>query len=116
MKIIIVGAGNVGKELVSRLSEEGHDIVVVDSNEKRLNNFIDRHDVMGIAGNGADFDVLENAGVNTADLFVACTPQDEISSFFPKKPNNRDGYMIPSPISAYVISRPDNGYVVFAAV
>ena len=79
MKIIIVGAGNVGKELVSRLSEEGHDIVVVDSNEKRLNNFIDRHDVMGIAGNGADFDVLENAGVNTADLFVACTPQDELN-------------------------------------
>ena len=39
MKVVIVGAGNVGRELVSRLSEEGHDIVVVDSSEKNLNEF-----------------------------------------------------------------------------
>ena len=73
MKIIIVGAGNVGKELVSRLSEEGHDIVVVDSNEKRLNNFIDRHDVMGIAGNGAAH------AVRTADT-TRCTARTRASS------------------------------------
>lgn len=79
MKVVIVGAGNVGRELVSRLSEEGHDIVVVDSSEKKLNEFIDRYDVMGVVGNGADFDVLEEAGISTADLFVACTAHDELN-------------------------------------
>ena len=79
MKIVIVGAGNVGKELVARLSEEGHDIVVVDSSAKQLSEFIDLYDVMGVVGNGADFDVLEEAGIATTDLFVACTPQDELN-------------------------------------
>ena len=71
MKIVIVGAGNVGKELVARLSEEGHDIVVVDSSAKQLSEFIDLYDVMGVVGNGADFDVLEEAGIAPTDLFVA---------------------------------------------
>lgn len=79
MKIIVVGAGNVGRELVARLSAEGHDIIVIDSSEKKLNEFIDRYDVMGVVGNGADFDVLEEAGIGTTDLFVACTAHDELN-------------------------------------
>ena len=79
MNIIIVGVGNVGQELVGRLSEEGHNIVVVDTDAKKLENIIDNYDVKGILGNGASYEVLEEADAGSADLLIACTPHDELN-------------------------------------
>lgn len=79
MKIIIVGAGNVGRELVSQLSKEGHDIIVVDIDSKCLEEVVNTFDVMGIVGNGASFDVLQEAKIQTAELLIACTPFDEMN-------------------------------------
>lgn len=79
MKIVIVGMGNVGQELVSQLSQEGHDLIVVDLHEPVLEKIVNSYDCMGICGNGASYDVLEEAGVSTANLLIACTPQDEVN-------------------------------------
>ena len=79
MKIVIVGMGNVGQELVSQLSQEGHDLIVVDLRETVLEKIVNAYDCMGIYGNGASYDVLEEANVSNADLLIACTPQDEVN-------------------------------------
>ena len=79
MKIIIVGDGKVGATLVEHLSQEGHDIVVIDKNQKVLEHLVNSHDVMGICGNGASYEVQLEAGVDDAQLFIAATSSDELN-------------------------------------
>lgn len=79
MNIIIVGLGNVGRELVARLSKEDHSIVAIDTNEKRLDLAVNQYDIKGILGNGASFDVLTEAEAGNSDLLIACTPLDELN-------------------------------------
>lgn len=79
MKIILVGCGTIGATIISSLVSEGHDIVAVDSDADFLNEITNVYDVMGLCGNGADSDVLEEAGADTADLFVAVTGSDELN-------------------------------------
>lgn len=62
MKIVIVGDGKVGYTLTEQLSKEGHDIVVIDSSDKALQNSLNILDVMGIKGNGASYAVQMEAG------------------------------------------------------
>lgn len=79
MKIIIVGDGKVGATLVEHLSQEGHDIIVIDKNQKIIEQLTNSHDVMGICGNGASYDVQIEAGVSDAQLFIAATSSDELN-------------------------------------
>ena len=79
MKIIIVGDGKVGNTLVEHLSQEEHDIVVIDRDQKVVENLVNSYDVMGLCGNGASYDVQMEAGVSDADLFVAATSSDELN-------------------------------------
>ncbi len=79
MKIIIVGDGKVGMTLTEYLSQEGHDIMVIDSNPKVIQNAVNTYDVMGISGNGANYDVLQEAGAARADLLIAATSSDELN-------------------------------------
>ena len=79
LKIIVVGAGKVGNTLVNRLAEEGHDLVIIDKNVNRLTELANLCDCMGIIGNGASYSVLDEAGVDTADLFIAVTESDELN-------------------------------------
>jgi len=79
LKIIVVGAGKVGNTLVNRLAEEGHDLVIIDKNINRLTELANLCDCMGIIGNGASYSVLDEAGVDTADLFIAVTESDELN-------------------------------------
>ena len=79
LKIIVVGAGKVGDTLVNRLSAEGHDLVVIDKNFDRLTELANICDCMGVIGNGASHEVLEEAGVSSADLFIAVTESDELN-------------------------------------
>ena len=88
MRIVIVGCGKVGIELVQNLVAEEHDIIVVDSNRQILEEMNNRYDVMCVCGNGADSDVLAEATADKADLFIAVTDSDELnmlSCFFAKK-------------------------------
>lgn len=79
MNIIIVGCGKVGHTLTEQLVREGHDITVVDTNERVIRDVTDVFDVMGIRGNGASLTVLEDAGIRRADLFIAVTGSDELN-------------------------------------
>nr|WP_122012138.1 Trk system potassium transporter TrkA [Maliibacterium massiliense] len=77
MKIVIVGDGKVGSTLAQQLSQEMHDIVVIDNDAGALNHSIDQMDVMGIVGNGASYAVQQEAGVDRADVLIAATSSDE---------------------------------------
>ncbi|MBD5092898.1 MAG: Trk system potassium transporter TrkA [Subdoligranulum sp.] len=79
MNIIIVGDGKVGVALTEQLSQEGHDITVIDSNPKVLEQSMESYDVMVVQGNCASISVLKDAGVEAADLLIAATSRDEIN-------------------------------------
>ena len=79
MNVIIVGCGRVGETLASQLLEEGNNITVVDVNQESASEVSSKYDVMGVVGNGATHTVLEEAGINSADLLIAVTGSDELN-------------------------------------
>lgn len=79
MKIAVVGGGLIGTTVISQLSHEGYDVVVIERDEQRLKYITDRYDVMGVLGSGANLSVLKDAEVGKADLLVALTNQDELN-------------------------------------
>lgn len=79
MNIIIAGDGKVGSMLTRQLSSEGHDITVIDSDAKVLQQSVERYDVIAVHGNCASMGVLQQAGVKDADLLIAATNADEVN-------------------------------------
>ena len=67
MNIIIAGDGKVGSMLTCQLSGEGHDVTVIDCDDRVLAATVDRYDVMAVHGNCASMDILMQAGVKDAD-------------------------------------------------
>lgn len=79
LQIIIVGCGKVGATLTEQLSNEGHDITLIDKNPRALNALAELYDVMGIVGNGASYSIQMEAGIETADLLISVTNSDELN-------------------------------------
>lgn len=79
MNIVIVGAGKVGETLVTNFVREKHDLVIVDEDYETINNVVNRYDVRGLVGSGLTRSVLIDAGVDKADLLIACTSRDEVN-------------------------------------
>ena len=79
MKIIVNGCGKIGRTILSSLVAEGHDVVAIDNNPQVVADIAEIYDVMGVCGNGADSDVLLQAGVQTAQLLVSVTGSDELN-------------------------------------
>ncbi len=77
MKIIILGAGQVGSSVAHNLASEANDITVVDTNTKVLRELQDRLDLRTVAGEASYPDVLRRAGAEDADMIVAVTNSDE---------------------------------------
>lgn len=77
MKIIILGAGQVGTSVAANLVSEANDITVVDHNPDLLRELQDRFDLRTILGHGAHPDVLRRAGAEDADMIIAVTNSDE---------------------------------------
>ncbi|MDZ5603187.1 Trk system potassium transporter TrkA [Pseudomonas sp. RP23018S] len=77
MKIIILGAGQVGGTLAENLASEANDITVVDTDAERLRDLGDRLDIRTIQGRGSLPTVLRQAGAEDADMLVAVTNSDE---------------------------------------
>jgi trk system potassium uptake protein len=87
MRVIVVGAGQVGSTVVEALHDE-HEVTVIDLDPQRLSSFSYRYDVVTLEGNGASRRALREAGVDSADLLISCTSRDEVnivSSMFAKK-------------------------------
>jgi len=82
VRIVIIGAGEVGFNVASSLSVEGHDITIVESNEERAAKAENELDVMVVRGNGSRPPVLEKAGIFPGcdiDLLIACSNFDEVN-------------------------------------
>ena len=79
LNIIIVGCGVVGTALVEQLVLENHDITVVDTSPQKVQKITDMYDVMGVVGNGASYNTLQEAGIEEADLLIAVTDSDELN-------------------------------------
>jgi trk system potassium uptake protein TrkA len=78
MRVTVVGAGDVGTGITQRLADS-HEVCVVDVDEDRLDALASAHDVRVVAGDGRSLDVLEEAGVEEADILVASTDRDGAS-------------------------------------
>ncbi len=79
MKIIIAGCGKIGSTIVESLCGEGHDILIIDSDDAVVQELTNVFDVMGICGNCVDSDVLEEANAGSADLYIAVADSDELN-------------------------------------
>lgn len=79
MKIVIAGSGKVGTTLALRLSSEGYDITLIDNNQQVLQEVCEQCDAMGVQGNCASMPVLQQAGIQDADLLIAATSADEVN-------------------------------------
>ncbi|MBE2295714.1 MAG: Trk system potassium transporter TrkA [Phycisphaerales bacterium] len=79
MKIVILGAGQVGGSVSHILASEANDVTVVDGNADRLQTLQDRLDIRTICGHAAHPAVLEQAGIADADILIALTDNDEVN-------------------------------------
>ncbi len=79
MKIIVCGAGRIGKSMVGYLSHGNNDISVIDTDRRRLDEISKEWDVMTVIGNAAHPDILEKSGAENADLILAVTNNDEVN-------------------------------------
>ena len=79
LRIIIVGCGKVGRTLVEQLSQEGHNITIIDRDAQKVQSVANLYDVMGISGNGASYSLLQEAGIENTDLLIAVTESDELN-------------------------------------
>lgn len=79
MKIIICGAGQVGRGIAERLALENHDVTVIDISADLVEALSASTDVRGIVGHGAHPDVLYEAGAEDADMIIAVTFVDEVN-------------------------------------
>ncbi len=76
MKIIIAGAGEVGSHLAKMLSNENQDIIVIDSDQEKLDNLDSHYNLMTMKGSTSSFETMRNAGIGSADLYIAVTPYE----------------------------------------
>ncbi len=79
MRVIICGAGQVGYGIAERLAAEQNDVSVIDTSPELIRTIRDQLDVRGFVGHGAHPDVLELAGAQQADMFIAVTLYDEVN-------------------------------------
>ena len=76
MRIIVLGAGNVGRAIIDALHDE-HDVTVIDADPQRLAALSDRFDVRTVEGDGTSKQVLMRADAEASDLFIGCSPREE---------------------------------------
>jgi trk/ktr system potassium uptake protein len=78
MRILVLGAGHVGRALVDALHER-HELVLVDLDHDRLAAIRERYDVRTVEGDGTARETLRRAGVESTDLLIACSPREEVN-------------------------------------
>jgi trk system potassium uptake protein TrkA len=79
VKIIIVGAGEVGFHIAQKLSEEGQDVVLIDKDPKKIMRITEDLDVQAFLGSGTSPRLLKDSGIKKADMLVAATDSDEVN-------------------------------------
>lgn len=74
MKIIIAGAGEVGTHLAKMLSNESQDIILIDSDQDKLDNIDAHYNLMTLRASTSSFEAMRHAGMSDTDLYIAVTP------------------------------------------
>ncbi|NJM43276.1 MAG: Trk system potassium transporter TrkA [Brachymonas sp.] len=97
MNIVILGAGRVGESVAQSLVSERNDITIIDTDPARLKNLQERMDLRGVAGNGIEPSILQAAGIEDADMLIACAPMDETNLVVCKLA--RDIFNVPTTIA-----------------
>ncbi len=94
MKIIIVGAGEVGFHIAQKLSEENQNVVLIDKDPQKIKRITEDLDVQAILGGGTSPQVLREAGVKEADMLIAATDSDEVNLISCLLGKNLNPYML----------------------
>jgi trk system potassium uptake protein TrkA len=79
MCVLIVGAGDIGFQLCQRLSQDNHDIIVVENDPRRVRRISEQLDVLVIEGSGTSYKVLQQAGIENVQVMAAMTTIDEVN-------------------------------------
>jgi len=79
VRILVVGAGEVGSYIAGRLSREGNDVIVIDRHSRRLDALASEVDLLTVNGSGTNPSVLAEAGLERAEVVVAVTDSDEVN-------------------------------------
>jgi trk system potassium uptake protein TrkA len=79
VKVVIVGAGQVGFHIADRLSREGHDVTVIEKSSEKEADLKRKLNVLVARGSGASAELLDQVGIEGSDLFIAVTDQDEVN-------------------------------------
>ncbi len=79
MRTLIIGAGEVGVNTTRMLSEEGHDVVLIDQNETLVERASEQLDALVMQGNGASPKLLKEAGIKRCELLIAASSSDEVN-------------------------------------
>ncbi len=79
MRIIIVGAGEVGFHIAQKLSEENQDVFLIDKDPEKVRRLTENLDVQAILGSGTSPDTLRDSGIEAAEMLVAATDSDEVN-------------------------------------
>ena len=108
MKIIIAGAGEVGRHLAKMLSSENQDIVLMDNDENRIKDLDSNYDLLTKVGSPTSIKDLEEAGVAEADLFIAVTPEESINMTACMLANNLGAHKTLARIDNYEYLQPKN--------
>ena len=108
MKIIIAGAGEVGRHLAKMLSSENQDIVLMDNDENRIKDLDGNYDLLTKVGSPTSIKDLEEAGVAEADLFIAVTPEESINMTACMLANNLGAHKTLARIDNSEYSQPKN--------
>lgn len=107
MKIIIIGAGEIGYDLASVLSKEKHDVIVVDREKACLDKVSENLDVLCFEGNATSAEDLVEAGVKDADILIAVTSIDEVNMIASLMSKRLGAEMVIARVRSDELSRPN---------
>ena len=94
MKISIVGAGEVGFHIAQKLSEENHDVILIDKDPQKIKRITESLDVKTFLGSGTSPLLLKDSGIKEADMLVAATDSDEVNLIACLLARNLNRYML----------------------
>ena len=81
MKIVIIGVGTIGGDILKTLSTDKHIISIIDEDKELIEQLIEKYDIQGVVGNGASMEIQIEAGMKSADIAIVLTKSDELNIF-----------------------------------
>lgn len=107
MKIVIIGAGEIGYDLASVLSKEKHDVIVLDRDKAALDKVAENLDALYYEGNATSAHDLAESGVKDADILIAVTSIDEVNMIASMMSKRLGAKMVIARVRSDELSRPN---------